>query len=62
MHLEQRLRRPEVEALTGLSKTRIYAKMQAGTFPPPERDGKRCARWRYGDVLAWLSARREPAQ
>ncbi|WP_374015346.1 helix-turn-helix transcriptional regulator [Phaeobacter sp. A36a-5a] len=34
---EKHYRRPEVEALTGLSRTTIYAMMSRGEFPRPVR-------------------------
>lgn len=49
------LRLPTVQALTGLSKTSIYAKAAAGELTPI-RMGKRCTRWRAADVLAFLQA------
>jgi prophage regulatory protein len=45
-----------VEALTGLSRSTLYAKMKAGTFVQPVRLGARCTRFRAGDVQAWLAA------
>jgi prophage regulatory protein len=44
-----------VQALTGLSKTTLYAKAAAGELTPI-RLGKRCTRWKAGDVTAWLQA------
>jgi prophage regulatory protein len=49
------LKLPTVQALTGLSKTTIYAKAAAGELTPI-RMGKRCTRWRSADVTAWLQA------
>lgn len=62
LHPEQRLKLAAVEALTGTKKTKIYGAIAAGKFPAPERDGVRCSRWRAGDVLAHLQARREAQQ
>lgn len=45
-----------VEALTGLSRSSIYARLQKNTFPQPIRLGTRCTRFRAGDVQAWLAA------
>lgn len=45
-----------VQALTALGKTSIYSKVAQRTFPTPIRQGKRCTRWRAGDVQAWLQA------
>ncbi len=62
LHPEQRLKLPQVSALTGKGRTKIYAEIKAGTFPAPERDGPRCSRWRAADVLAYLAAKRGAAQ
>jgi prophage regulatory protein len=44
-----------VQALTGLSKTTIYAKAAAGELTPI-RMGKRCTRWPAAAVIAFLRA------
>lgn len=62
LHPEQRLKLAAVEALTGTKKSKLYASVAAGKFPAPERDGPRCTRWRAGDVLDFLQARREAQQ
>lgn len=50
------LRLRTVEAITGLSRSTIYAKVKAGEFVEPVRIGARCTRFRAGDVQAWLAA------
>ncbi|MDM0007875.1 AlpA family phage regulatory protein [Variovorax sp. J22G73] len=50
------LRCSYVTALTGLSRSTLYAKIAVGTFPEPVRLGPRCSRWRVRDVAAWLDA------
>jgi len=45
-----------VEALTGLSRSTIYARLARREFPQPIRLGARCTRFRAGDVQAWLAA------
>lgn len=45
-----------VEALTGLSRSTIYARLARQEFPQPVRLGARCTRFRAGDVQAWLAA------
>lgn len=50
------LRLATVEALTGLSRSSIYAKLARQEFPQPVRLGARCTRFRAGDVQAWLAA------
>ena len=49
------LRRPEVEKLTHLSRSAIYARMKAGTFPPPLRLGANSVAWRATDIERWIS-------
>jgi predicted DNA-binding transcriptional regulator AlpA len=50
------LRLRTVEAITGLSRSTIYAKLKAGEFVEPVRLGARCTRWKASDVQAWLAA------
>ncbi|HRD95855.1 MAG TPA: AlpA family phage regulatory protein [Rubrivivax sp.] len=50
------LRLATVEALTGLGRSTIYAKLKAREFVEPVRLGARCTRWRAGDVQVWLAA------
>lgn len=61
LHPEQRLKLAQVEALVGNGGTWIYLEIKAGRFPAPERDGPRNSRWRAGDVLDYLQARRSKA-
>ena len=51
------LRRPEVEARTGLSRSTIYAQMAEGTFPKPKRLGKRAVGWTDSDIDDWQESR-----
>ena len=53
------LRRKQVEARTGPSRTTIYARIKAGTFPAPVSLGPRAVGWIEGDVHRWLSDRIE---
>lgn len=46
----------EVIRLTSRSRSRIYAEVQAGTFPPPVKDGS-SSRWVEGEIGEWISAR-----
>ncbi len=39
--IDRLLRRPDVEAVTGLSRSSLYAKMDSGDFPCPVRIGAR---------------------
>lgn len=49
------LRRPDVEALTGLSRSTIYKFMKDGTFPKTVKIGPRAVGWRQTDIEDWLS-------
>ena len=53
------LRRPEVEARTGLSRSSLYAMMSKGTFPRPKRIGQRAVAWSEDEIENWLATRTE---
>lgn len=55
------LRRPDVEALTGLSRAWIYAAMQRGEFPRPVKIGRRAVRWPRSVIDRWVEARKTEA-
>lgn len=48
------LRLPEVIAVTGLSRSAIYARMSQGRFPNSVRLGIRAVGWRAADVFRWI--------
>lgn len=53
------IRLPEVLAKTGLTRTRLYEAMAAGTFCRPAKLGPsaRAVAWSADEVDAWISAR-----
>lgn len=51
------LRRPAVEAMTGVSRTAIYLLIKQGLFPKPVVLGPRRRGWRLAEVRAWLASR-----
>lgn len=51
------LRRPQVEALTGLACSTIYAYVKEDMFPKQIKIGKRAVAWREADILAWIEGR-----
>lgn len=53
------LRRPQVEARTGLSRSTIYERMRRGRFPRPIQLGPRSVGWLESDINAWLDERIE---
>jgi prophage regulatory protein len=48
------LRRPEVERITALSRSRIYALMDRGDFPRPVSLGSSVA-WVAAEVQDWIN-------
>jgi prophage regulatory protein len=50
------LRRKQVEARTGLSRSTIYLRIQEGTFPKPISLGARAVGWLEHEIEAWLVA------
>lgn len=53
------LRRKQVEARTGLSRSTIYLRIQEGTFPRPINLGVRAVGWLEAEIEAWLTSRIE---
>ena len=54
------LRRREVETITAMSCSRLYAAMREGNFPRPLRIGagpNGAVAWRLSDVQAWIASR-----
>jgi prophage regulatory protein len=58
---ERILRRPEVERLTGLSRSTLYEWMRRGVFPRPVALRARLVGWRASDIAAWLAERETKA-
>ena len=65
------LRRKQVEARTGLSRSTIYAKMRRNpkrpadydpTFPRPVSVGAKAVGWIEGEIDAWLNAQVEKSR
>ena len=50
------IRLPELKAITGLSRTRLYEAMRLGTFPAPVKLSVRAVGWRSTDVDEWIAA------
>lgn len=51
------LRRKQVQARTGLSRSTIYLYMKAGLFPKPVALGPRAVGWIEAEVNEWIAAR-----
>lgn len=50
------MRRAEVERQTGLSRSTIYQRIKAGTFPKPVHLGARSVGWRVADIESFLTS------
>jgi prophage regulatory protein len=48
------LRRRDVEAIVGLSRSAIYAKIAERSFPEPVKIASHAVRWRESDVRQWM--------
>ena len=55
--MPEMLRPPEVVARTGLSRTTIWRRVRAGTFPAPVELGANSIGWPADAVEAWLKSR-----
>lgn len=56
------LRRKQVEARTGLSRSSIYARIKLGTFPSPVSLGGKAVGWVESELQAWISAQIEKSR
>lgn len=58
------LRRPEVEKLTGISRSSIYALMAKGDFPCAVKITERAVGWHEAAIQQWIETRPqyEPAK
>lgn len=61
-YLERMLRRKEVEAITGRSRSSIYDGIATGTFPKPVKIGARAVAWPESVIRAWIAERMEGGQ
>jgi len=50
------LRRHQVEARTGLSRSTIYERIKAGTFPASVSLGAKAVGWVESEISDWLAA------
>lgn len=55
--MQRLIRLPEVMALTGRSRSRIYAAMEVGAFPKSVKIGDRAVAWVEREVQDWIAAR-----
>jgi len=53
------IRRHQLEANLGISRSTIYQMMASGEFPKPLRIGRRAVGWRVEDIEKWLEEMQE---
>ncbi len=58
---ERIIRRPQVESLTGLSRSTIYRRMEEGSFPKSISIGGRLQGWIESDIQGWITKQIEAA-
>ena len=51
------IKREEVQNITGLSRSSIYAKMESGTFPKAIKLSERSVGWLDTEIQEWLQSR-----
>jgi prophage regulatory protein len=51
------IRRKQVEARTGLSRSTIYLRVSEGSFPKPVNLGVRAVGWIEAEISEWLAQR-----
>ncbi|MET0005349.1 MAG: AlpA family transcriptional regulator [Candidatus Thiodiazotropha sp.] len=56
------LRRPAVEARTGLSRSTLYQRMSEGNFPKPISLGDRAVGWVEDEINDWLNEQIEASR
>lgn len=59
--IDRFMRRPEVEQISGLGRTRIYELMALGEFPRPFRVG-RSVHWSAAEVFGWIAKQKAVGQ
>lgn len=56
------IRRSRVEERTGLSRSTIYDRIRAGTFPAPISLGAKAVGWIEAEIDGWLAAQVEKSR
>jgi prophage regulatory protein len=57
MQTQQIIKRPDVEKLTGLSRSSIYRLAANGEFPHPVKIGPRAVGWINSEIESWINHR-----
>lgn len=54
--MDRFIRCSEVVAITGISRSSVYARMAEGNFPRPVRVGSHSVRWKQSEIENWVLA------
>lgn len=54
---ERILRRPEVEARTGLKRSTLYSAIKNGEFPTPIKISERSVGWTESSINKWIESK-----
>ncbi len=52
--MDKLLRQRAVSELTGISRSQIYALMDAGDFPRPYKIGAQAVGWKSSEIQTWI--------
>lgn len=55
--IERILRRPDVQARTGLSRSGLYSAIKNGEFPAPVKLTDRAVGWLESSISQWIESR-----
>ncbi len=55
--MDEMLRAPQVMARTGLSRTTLWRRVRAGTFPAPHELGQNSIGWLASEITVWIESR-----
>lgn len=47
----------EVTRIAGISRSEVWRRVNAKSFPTPIKLGDHCTRWEKGEVIRWVSVR-----
>jgi prophage regulatory protein len=56
-YMQKIIRKPKTLEKTGLSRSRLYAEIQAGRFPKPVKLSARAVGWIESEVDAWIESK-----
>lgn len=55
--MKKLIRLRDVQQMTGLARSTIYAYIAADNFPKQVKLGQRCVAWHVDDIESWIDSR-----